>query len=97
LAAARLAELLGEAVERMRLSSVSASADGRITLTTLGGSKIEWGMASSSDDEVARKLALLETACDAKHRLDGPGAPLRYDLTAQARSLVGQPLAPKAR
>ena len=97
LAAARLAELLGEAVERMRLLSITASADGRITLSTKGGSKVEWGRTSSSDDDVARKLALLETACDARHRLDGPGAPLRYDLTADVRSLVGQPLAPKKR
>jgi len=97
LAAARLAESLGDAVERLKLTSISTKADGQITLTTKGGSKILWGSMSAADDasDVRRKLALLETAADAKHQLDGPGSPLIYDLTTDARSLVGQPLAPK--
>jgi hypothetical protein len=94
LAAASLAEALGESVDRMNLLSVAVTADG-VTLTTIAGSKIKWGRYSAGDDplEFRHKAAKLETACDATHQLDGPGAPFFYDLTTEARALVGQPMA----
>ena len=93
LAAASLAEALGAAVDEMNLLSIAASADG-MTLTTMGGSKIKWGRYAVGDDpgEVRWKIARLETACDDQHKLDGPGTPLFYDLTTDARALVGQPM-----
>jgi len=92
LAAASLAENLGESVETMNLLSVTASADG-MTLTTLGGSKIKWGRYAVGDQsEFIRKLRSLETACDERTKLDAPAGPLFYDLTTDARALVGQPM-----
>lgn len=93
IAAAALADVLGESIERMNLLSITAGSDG-MTLTTTGGSKIKWGKFAAGDDpaEVRWKIGKLETACDGQHKLDGPGSPFVYDLTTNSRSLVGQPL-----